>query len=361
MSTPKYPELFIDENYTGKIKFFHDDPIEMTSKDGAFKWTIIPGGVLDEKGNKCTALFPGEKETVFGFGYKTEMNDPTSIKGIKTTYPATSAQTMNNPTKKEAHFLKITDLIYDAGKATITKESSRKPKRLIPNVTYNSYSTEKNDAKTDEREMEWENVIKPIVFRPTIKDPTSNKYTDEPDMEKPLKGVFSLDTRGGKGKDLTIRTELYGPGDKPINPLNYISTDDNLHMADLEPIFRYDGMYVGNHGTAPYGASHKITIVDGNFTPKKADKAVSRRYLAPNTAPVEEVEDGDDDQIPDYTSPKVNTGVNMGNDDEEEAIPEQSGSQPISAPETNKPKSIKNKKPLPQATVKPIVKKKSKK
>lgn len=94
----------------------------------------------------------------------------------------------------------------------------------------------------------------------------------------------------GEGEKLKVMAKFYAPGDVPTNPVQFLSTSEGSKMGMFEPIVRVPPIFIGGHGKLPVGASLKLEIVEGVWTPIQSGNNGPGVRLAPrnNAEPVEE-------------------------------------------------------------------------
>lgn len=277
-SKSKKPSHFVSIKDLAKVttkKLILDNPVTNKSKAG-HTWTTSAGH-YDLAGEKADFLFEGNPQTVFGINGQWPMNIPKedqtmeNIEGLQVCYPLHSLETLKDHTPEEAilkKFLKGTlwQKCWDSMQAFDDKG-------LIDGPA-GSACTTAIKRKTPEYAM------KPIFSFPTIKNEKNN--TESEDTSKSERMYVELVTMG-KGLKMKCLTPIYGPGDKEVNFMKYMSTPNNLMIGEIYPVFRWVGTFWGAHGKKTHGGSIKLQIVQMNFTPRQAATLSYPRLIAANT------------------------------------------------------------------------------
>ena len=129
--------------------------------------------------------------------------------------------------------------------------------------------------------------MKPLYVHYKTTNKAGIKFIDH---NKPQRVYIKLVTNG-KGKNIKCQTSIYGPGDKKISPYRCI----DIHGC-CQPVVKWDGIYWGARGRNSYGTSVRLKVTEMNFFPGVLERSQpSRRMLAPNTTPVEEEKEFDDE------------------------------------------------------------------
>lgn len=263
------------------------DPVTRSFKAGAtdIENTTSDGRYLDDEGNECVLLFPGLPQRCFGVSYtypiglSEDDQTPDKAKGFQVCYPLTSLSTVNKPTPAEQAQLDLFTGLWNAAVAKGQEEAAREgDELLIPQCSQSSFLAASNKKK-------WENAVKVPFEYPKTKDKKTL------DKTKPLRMYAKL-VKSGEGNKLKALTPFTGPGDKKYNAVRYINK-----QGIITPVFRWSGIYWGAHGRTPCGASLKFEIVEALFVPVESTSLPSRRFLGPNTAPLQEGDD-DEDEAP---------------------------------------------------------------
>ena len=117
-------------------------------------------------------------------------------------------------------------------------------------------------------------AVKPI-YNHSMSTKDGKKFVDP---AKPLRTYIKLATNG-KGKTSNVI------------PFRCISVHGSCH-----PVVHWDGIYWGAHGRNSYGASARLKVTEMNFSLCMIERSIlyRRRMLAPNTTPVEEENESED-------------------------------------------------------------------
>jgi hypothetical protein len=268
-----------------------------------------PAKYLNDKGEPCSLYIVAPPQQCFGFSMNGPLGEEATednMNGLQLCYEMTSKNTINNPTKAESEFISVIDQIWDAS----VKEGLRQAQNddedaapVIPNT-----STSVFDVESRKKKPNYKNCIKFPYERPRIKD------TKQPDNSKSYRFYVKLLTTG-KGPKLRVNTKIYGPGDKPVSAIRYISKPGHAVTGVIHPCFFYEGLYWGSHPGKPYGCSQRYRLVQANFTPRAFAQRVPEQRLLPfNNDPVEDDAEENDSPAPlkDTTSdfkPAANTAT----------------------------------------------------
>lgn len=281
----KKPTHFVSLKDLAKVttkNLILDNPITNTSKAG-HSW-VTSAGHYKAGGEKADFLFEGPAQVIFGFNGKWAMNTPQegqtmdTIKGLQIGYPLNSQETLKEPTEEEAVFKSfLKNVLWQHCWDCMQKFDD---KELIDGPASNSCASALKRGKP-------ESAMKPIFAFPNIENVKTKTKT--PDTSKAEKMYVELVTMG-EGVKMKCLTNIYGPGDKLVSYLKYMTTPDNLVIGTIQPVFRWIGTFWGAHGTTSCGGSVKIELVECNFTPRNAPKLTYGRMLSANTN-VEEVDD----------------------------------------------------------------------
>ena len=110
-------------------------------------------------------------------------------------------------------------------------------------------------------------------YRTTKNEKIGEKYKD---YSKPMRAYIKLLTKG-KGKDIKCETNISGLGDRKRSPFKYTGIHGACH-----PVVHWDGIFLGHHGQASYGASFSLKATEMNFTTSMIKRSVYlRRMLSP--------------------------------------------------------------------------------
>jgi hypothetical protein len=224
--------------------------------------------------------------------------------GYQICYNLTTSETVKTPTEKEAQTIKIFDKIWDTTleHALAFCKVDRKD-RKIPDYTYTSFLGRKEDAKSEGRDPNWKEFIKPTYAYTTSTDEkTKQKFVDK---SKPLRAYIEFVTKG-VGEKLTCDTEIFGPGDKPKSPDFYVSTKTKSCRVEGTPIVFWQDIFWGDHKST-YGGSARLRVKELNVVPMKSGTLASRRMGEKNEAPEISGEEPDKEGA-DFQDPRGKTG-----------------------------------------------------
>ena len=163
----------------------------------------------------------------------------------------TSDETMNSPTTEEMKTREALDKVWEITLDSLKKFCKKsKSERIVPAPTYNAYATARS-------ENDWSYAVKPIYDYPNITNQvTGEKRKDEYSPERAYLKFITW----GKGKGIKSKTSVYGPGDKIVNPLEYMWQPDNYVSGIGHPVVLWDGIFWGSHGQTSYGASARLRV-----------------------------------------------------------------------------------------------------
>ena len=260
-----------------------------TKGDSEIEWVTSDRFYIDDDGNECELYFEGPPQYCFGInanypmGTEKESQSIDTMNGLQIMYPATSMKTMETPTPAELHIQKIFSALQKAAWKKMEEECSRdEDEVVVPGPTHGSFVIAKSKKNPDL-------AVKPIFDFAKKKDPKNDKKKLV-DREKPKRSYNKLLTKG-TGRDMKCITQIYGPGDKQDKTgRKFLDVRGTVH-----PVFKDEGIFWGAHGKNTHGASNRIRVAQMNFTPTE-DGAPKRRMLPKNTAPVEELDDSDDEE-----------------------------------------------------------------
>jgi hypothetical protein len=273
------------EEYDGK-NLVIDEPetMEFLGEDGKtpIKSCSSKGFYRDAKGNKCTLYLLMPRQSCFGFNLSAPLGqtvkpDHSNLKGIQVCVPMTSLKTVANPTNAEKANMTMLDSMRRtvAGMGYCETMKRKKQDRKVPQTVVSQFvaacqDVEKGSDDSDFIDAAIEAVKPPFAYA---------KKDTVVDTSKPQRFYVKLLTKG-KGEKLRVYSKIYGPGDRLINPLDYVDK-----RGDIVPVVRFDGVYWGAHGSdSPFGASLKFTLVDANYTPGEDLVGLpSQRYLPKNS------------------------------------------------------------------------------
>lgn len=263
-----------------------DNPVTHKNKEG-HEWVTSVGHYRDIKtGDRYDDfLFELNPQQVWGISGqwdpKIKEDDRTleNIKGLQICYPLCSLETLKEPTPLEASLKKfLKEVLWQKCWDSMVEFND---KDLIDGPAGSSCTSalKKNNP---------EYAMKPIYAFPLLESKTAGQK--KPDTTKPERSYIELVTVG-EGEKLKCLTPIFGPGDKKVSWLKYLSTKSNPIVGTGHFICRWKGTYWGPHGpTSTHGGSVKLEIVEMNFTPKAAATLSYKRMLPANDA-VEEKDD----------------------------------------------------------------------
>jgi hypothetical protein len=370
------------------------------------KWTTSKVHYKGQNGEKLPIFFQFVKQKSWGLNgcwpINLEEDQQTSenMEGFQTCYNLTSLETVNNPTKDEQSVKMIHDKAWELTVAAmkrfcneeiqVVEKGETITKNKLEGPAYSAYWSA-------ERKKNMKLAVKPTYDFANSEDKTTKvKFLDK---SKPLRSYIKLSTKG-KGDKMVCNTKIYGPGDKLVSPMKYMTSKGHFVQGEIEPVVQWDSVFWGSHGTEkPYGGSVKFIISEMNFTPQNDSTISRRRMLSPNKASAEtEDTDGngsDDDDNTSFTHPmgntknveqssefksvaqqkaeallhgNVKTGEDTGDEDENKSMEEDEDAlvedeeEIITIPEPIKPKpkaKVVPTKPAPKVVEKKITKKKN--
>jgi hypothetical protein len=292
------PTIYVDNKDFDKSRLCVLDIKRNQSKKkpGAHPWFTSEGRYINNKGEKCILYFNLNPQNIFGININYDMDVEKEKRtiddqvGLQVGYPLTSRDTIDEPTKGEINTKEIFDSIYQVVWDKIDEMCKSGETEYngvtIPGPTVNSYASAVMNGKK-------EKAIKPIYVFSTSDDKNTGKKI--PDLTKPQRSYLKLLTIG-KGRDMKCTTRIDGPGNRRLSYTDCIEKPGNASIVCM-----WDGVFYGSHGAQTYGASIKIKICEMNFTP--TSKGPTRKFLQPNTDPVEEEEEEFEHQKPDPNNP----------------------------------------------------------
>jgi hypothetical protein len=309
---PTPTEIFIPlgEDFDWSSVVISEPETQSFAKKGQepIKSTTSKAYVLGPNGEKLSIYFQIATQKVWGIngnwqmGTPKELQTPETLKGFQIGYPLTSTETFTEPTDDEIHtkhcFDEIKRICFEAVAAECENPRSKKSEtRKVAAATYNSYKTNKDD--------EPDAILKPIYEYPNLIDKTSKKKTGL-NKEKPQVAYLKLVTRG-QSPNLVCATQIFGPGDKLMNPMKYMrfSETDKAILTEVDPVIHFEGIFYGPHGDKPYGASIKLRIVQMNIRLAVMESSLPKRRMLPANTAVEVDSDDDDGTVGGFQSPIV--------------------------------------------------------
>ena len=274
-------EVSYDEYDPKNIVF---EPVSVKDGEG-FTVTTIPVYYRCPDGKLRGLNFAGAPQTVaygisecYKIGTKEEDRSPDNLNGFQMCYPL-FADT-KHPTREEKLTKQIFDDLWKLGKAHIKKivdeegeEADNLPENLIPLVNTPSGG------------------FKPPYDYPKKKDPKNPKKKVS-DTDKVQQSYIKLKSFGA-GADLKVSTKLYYKGSNKMVPIAHESKTDDKYMlkgkpipravgqrAKADPYFSVKGIFLGGHGTTPYGASLQIKLHEADWYPlASSDFRMSRKKV----------------------------------------------------------------------------------
>ena len=257
--------------------------IEWTTSDVHFK------GSNDQK---LSIFFELPPQIVWGIngtwplGTETENQTLENIEGYQICYPLTTLATMKNPTPDESAAEKFFDSAWNKAIGAMGEFTESD---LLDGPAGSAYTTA-------EKKKNMAYAMKPVYEYPSIKDEKSGKRNI--DMTKPKRIYIKLVTKA-KGTKMQCLTKIYGPCDKLVSPIKYMSSPGNAVQGVCHPVVHWEGIFWGAHGKNTYGGSLKFRVVEMNFTPKSSTGLSHRRMLSPNVD-VEEVNENESSDDGDF-------------------------------------------------------------
>jgi len=249
------------------------------------EWTTSEVYSKGPNGQKLAIFFELPPQIVWGIngtwplGTETENQTLDTIEGFQICYPLTTLSTMNSPTPDEAAVEKFFDAAWNKGIESMGEFTNAD---LLDGPAGSAYTTA-------EKKKNMAYAMKPVYEYPSTKDEKTGKKTV--DKTKPKRTYIKLVTKG-KGAKMQCLTKIYGPGDKLVSPIKFMSTPGNAVQGICHPVVHWEGFFWGAHGKNTYGGSLKFRVVEMNFTPKSSSGLSHRRMLAPNSAIEEDNEGG---------------------------------------------------------------------
>jgi hypothetical protein len=285
----KSKEITIFANDLAKVNVKNlilDNPVTNKSKDG-YEWITSGGHYRDNKTGERydDFLFELPPQQVWGISgqWDPKIAEPDrtldNIKGLQICYPLTSVETMKEPTPQEAALKKfLKEVLWQKGWDSMCEFDD---KNLIDGPA-GSACTSALKKKNPEYAM------KPVFAYPLVQSKTPGQKKTA-DTSKPERMYIELVTFG-EGEKLRCLTPIFGPGDKKMHWMKYLSTSSKPIVGIGHFICRWKGAYWGSHGSSTHGGSIKLEIVEMNFTPKSQTTLSYKRMLPANDA-VEEKDD----------------------------------------------------------------------
>jgi hypothetical protein len=227
----------------------------------------------DENGDLCIPFVEGDEVYTFGVNAKypfdtaKDEQTPDKIIGYHVYIAMTTLDTVANPTQNELYTMAWVDALTNK-----TKEMSQDPsvleelpkgvqKLLVPN----------KDGEID--------GVKPLFAYPKMPDPTDARGQRQIfDESKPKRSYIRLIYNS---KTKKVNTVFFDEQGDEVNPLQYTDV-----KGYIKPIYRFDEVYWGTHGTTEFGASIKVSILQADYRPETTKSVPKERLLGQKNAPI---------------------------------------------------------------------------
>ncbi len=271
-----------------------EEPHMNKSKNNPHTWCTADIYYLDENGNKLQIFFQLARQTIFGFNGswdpKIEKKNRSldNMKDITVGYPLTTKDTIKNPTPDEAtsreRLYKSFEIVRDTFIKWCDENQEDDTKHPLCSIVSGSYLRAKAKYDKSKNLTDWELFVKRPFSHPKKKDNEGktvlDKKTNKPviDDEKPERAYLKLACRG-EGEKMMIQTKVKGPNRSPIDPRDYITTDENLHIAETDVVVHLSNVYLGAHASEPHNVSVKYVISEMNYIPQSGGSAYGEEFL----------------------------------------------------------------------------------
>lgn len=279
--------VFIPFGTFNKLKCSLTDAFIVKSKNGnetcnsSIRYELEDGTYSDDirlelAPRKTYGIFPS-----YPFGMAKDLQGPDTINGYQFTYPLTTQETVNSPTKEEQYLIDVFDYLSGLMWEKLCEEVEKDDESHIPPVSKNCYL----GATAKKGGINKSYAIKPIYEYPNKQDDgkqSANKKREK-DTTQPLRIYMKLNCFGS-GNNLKCFTKIYGPGNKMVSPAKYHKVQCTIH-----PVLQLKKIFWGSHGKNTHGVSLNMHVSEMNIVPLSRE---GQRFLAPNSAPEEE----DDEQ-----------------------------------------------------------------
>lgn len=318
-------------------------PLTVTTKYGKSSTSGIFYKNDQDQECKLYIVCPTQK-CFLNYKYAMSIKDPKTAspsdrKGVQIAYPATSLETVKNPTEDEQAFMDCISSIWDACKDVLIEfkdEVDEEGESILPNATLNSLN-----GALGHKSKDLKRALKYPLEHPNI------GKTKNPDLSKPQRMYVPLFTRGD-GETMTILTKCYGPGDKQVSVHRYVE-----QLCEVTPCLLVQEIWYGQHGPNPQGASIHFKVDEMNIAPASGGVSVSQtRKLAKNTSTAPEPDSDQDDRHADVQEDDGEEEASATNETPADILNKASGAKPPAA--KSKP-AVKTAPPKPSAA-KPVVK-----
>jgi hypothetical protein len=229
---------------------------------------------------------------------KPEEKTMDNIGGFQISYPLTSINTFDKPTKKELitreRLNGIWKLSVEATKIFCEVDENE---RKVPETTFASYTVAKSKFDRSKDLKSWGHVMKPVYeFSKEVDKQTKKPILDKfgkptiLDTKKPEKTYIKF-ACFGKGPDLRCDTKVYGPGNRLVDPRKYMSFGNAFTSGIVHPVVHWNGIFWGPHGsTSSCGGSNQLRISEMNFKPNALASGYNERMLGDNDASLSDEE-----------------------------------------------------------------------
>lgn len=270
-----------------------EDPVvNRSKKDSIFEWVtsnVYYRGPNEEKFNIYFELCPQQIWGINGTWDQDKKNEPKTIHnltGYQICYPLTSLETKDNPSDYERATKEIFDRIWEKTLAAMKKfcvgeDGNGEQHANLPAAAYSSYIAAERKGKG----KDWSAAIKPVYeYAKQVDEKTKKTIDGTIDISKPQRTYIEFKTYG-EGDKLKNYTNVYGPGDRLVQPIKYMAFGDKFHKGIAHPVIAWTHIFWGSHSSKKtYGGSSKIVVSEMNFEPISDNRGPSFRMLPPNRA-----------------------------------------------------------------------------
>jgi hypothetical protein len=233
---------------------------------------------LDNNNHPRDFYWIAPTETCFGFNNNYEYKKPsipTNLKGMQVCYSMGSQLPLS---PQEADHEKFINSINKKVAAKAIAEAGRENLK-IPE------SAQILIERATDKFKDIHRAVKPIIEYPKFAKGTEN--AGKINLSKPKRMYPQLVTKG-RGLEMTVQTKVKGPGNKYLDPNNYVSVTEPpekkvTYCGDITPVLKVNKVYWGGHGQdSPYAVSTKIQVLQCNFTPRSGNSVVPDKDLLPS-------------------------------------------------------------------------------
>ena len=183
--------------------------------------------------------------------------------------------------------------------------------------------------------------LPPLINTPEGGFKPSYAYPKKKDAKNPKKKVSDTDRSPvsyiklksfGEGHGIKVSSKLYVRGGEKTVPIPEPPVDDNPEVerkrvrcigvrGRIEPIFSVKGLFLGAHGSTPYGASAQIKLQEGNWFPLES-AGIPRMIRRVAVNPDETAHGSDDDDVVGISSSvgKSQGNINDWDDNDEKKV-----------------------------------------